>query len=53
MSEAAENANELKTVSLEKDTWALALPAELCRREGFAKGTAACLTFKTARCKRR
>ena len=46
MLEVAENANELKTVSLEKDTWALALPVELCRREGFAEGTVACLTFK-------
>ena len=46
MLEVAENANELKTVSLEKDTWTLALPAELCRREGFAEGTVASLTFK-------
>jgi hypothetical protein len=46
MLEVTENANELKTVSLEKDTWAWALPAELCRREGFAEGTLACLTFK-------
>jgi hypothetical protein len=46
MLEVAEERNELKTVSLEKDTWTLALPAELCRREGFAEGTLACLTFK-------
>ena len=38
--------NELKTVSVEKDTWILELPAELCRREGFAEGTLASLTFK-------
>ena len=46
MLETAENADELRTVSLEKDTWTLALPVELCRREGFAEGTLACLTFK-------
>ena len=46
MVETIENANELKTVSVEKDTWILALPAELCQREGFAEGTRACLTFK-------
>ena len=38
--------SELKTVSVEKDTWILELPAELCRREGFAQGTLASLTFK-------
>jgi hypothetical protein len=38
--------NELKTVSVEQDTWILELPAELCRREGFAEGTLASLTFK-------
>ncbi len=46
MLEVAENTKELKTVSLEKDTWMLALPAALCRREGLAEGTVACLTFK-------
>ena len=34
MVEVIENANELKTVSVGKDTWILELPAELCQREG-------------------
>ena len=46
MLEVVENTNELRTVSLEKDTWILALPEELCRREGYAAGRLACLTFK-------
>ena len=33
-------------MSVEKDTWIVELPAELCRREGFAEGTRASLTFK-------
>jgi hypothetical protein len=42
----AENSNELKTVKVEKDTWVMELPEELCLREGFAKGTLASLTVK-------
>jgi hypothetical protein len=38
--------SEIKTVSVEKDTWILELPAELCSREGFAVGTLASLTVK-------
>ena len=38
--------NELKTVSIEKDTWILELPEELCSREGFAVATLASLTVK-------
>ena len=38
--------SEIKTVSVEKDTWILELPAEICSREGFAEGTLASLTFK-------
>ena len=37
---------ELKTVSFEKDTWILELPAEVCNREGFAEGTMVSLTFR-------
>jgi hypothetical protein len=29
-----------------KDTWILRLPAEICRREGFAEGTMISLTLK-------
>lgn len=46
MSEISEKKNELKTVSFEKDTWILEVPAEVCRREGFAEGTLVSLTFK-------
>lgn len=38
--------SEIKTVSVEKDTWILELPPEICSREGFAKGTLASLTVK-------
>ncbi len=41
-----EKNNELKTVKVEKDTWILELPAEVCQREGFAQGTMVSLTFK-------
>jgi hypothetical protein len=30
----------------ERDTWILKLPAETCRREGFAEGTMISLTVK-------
>lgn len=36
----------IKTVSVEKNTWILELPSEICSREGFAEGTLASLTFK-------
>lgn len=32
----------------EKDTWILKLPAETCRREGFAEGTMISVTVKDA-----
>ena len=37
---------ELKTVSLEKDTWILEVPTEVCQREGFPNGTLISLTLK-------
>lgn len=43
---ASEESNELKTVSLEKDTWILEVPAEVCQREGFQIGTLISLTLK-------
>jgi len=46
MSITLEKANKLKTISVEKDTWILELPEELCSREGFAVGTLASLTVK-------
>ncbi|HSK71593.1 MAG TPA: hypothetical protein VK892_07855 [Pyrinomonadaceae bacterium] len=46
MIKTAEKPGELKTVSIEKDTWILELPAELCRKEGFVERTLVSLTFK-------
>lgn len=46
MSEILEKNKELKTVIVEKDTWVLEVPAEICRKEGFAEGTLVSLTFK-------
>lgn len=46
MIETLEKTNELKTVKIEKDTWILELPAEICRKEGFAEGTLVSLTVK-------
>lgn len=43
---ASNDSNELKTVSLEKDTWILEVPAEVCEREGFPVGTLISLTLK-------
>ncbi|MCU0240605.1 MAG: hypothetical protein MUC29_14280 [Pyrinomonadaceae bacterium] len=37
--------NELKTVKVEKDTWILEVPKEVCDREGFADGTLVSLTL--------
>ena len=38
--------SEIKTINVEKNTWVLELPAEICSREGFAEGTLASLTIK-------
>lgn len=46
MIEISEKNDKLKTVKQEKDTWILEVPAEICRREGFADGTLVSLTFK-------
>ncbi len=46
MLEVIEDKHNLKTVKVEKDTWILELPVEICSREGFAEGTLASLTFK-------
>jgi hypothetical protein len=46
MIETLEKKDELKTVSVEKDTWILELPREICEKEGFAEGTLVSLTFK-------
>lgn len=48
MIETSEKHNELKTVSVEKDTWILELPVEICQREGFAEGTLVSLTIKNS-----
>ena len=40
-----EKTNELKTVSIDKDTWILEVPPEVCQREGFAEGTLVSLTL--------
>lgn len=46
MIKTLENANELKTVSIQKDTWILEVPAEVCQSEGFSEGTMISLTLK-------
>lgn len=46
MIETLEKTDELKTVKLQKDTWILEVPAEICQHEGFAEGTLVSLTFK-------
>ena len=46
MIETLEKTDELKTIKQDKDTWILEVPAEICRREGFAEGTLVSLTFK-------
>ena len=46
MIETLNKTDELKTISVEKDTWILELPAKICRKEGFAEGTLVSLTFK-------
>lgn len=46
MIKTLENTSELKTVSVQKDTWILEVPPEVCQSEGFAKGTLISLTLK-------
>ena len=46
MSKTTKKTNELKTVSVAKDTWILEVPPEVCRKEGFAEGTLISLTLK-------
>ena len=46
MIETLEKNNEIKTVSVEKDTWILEVPSEISQKEGFAEGTLVSLTFK-------
>ena len=48
MIETLEKTDELRTVKLEKDTWILEVPAEVCRKEGFAEGTLISLTLKNS-----
>ncbi len=48
MIETVEKTNEIKTVSIEKDTWILELPVEICEKEGFAEGTLISLTIKNS-----
>ncbi len=42
----SDQSEEVKTVSIEKDTWILEVPAEVCQREGFPAGTLISLTLK-------
>lgn len=46
MINSAENTEELKTVSVKKDTWILEVPNEVCANEGFPEGTMISLTLK-------
>ena len=46
MLETVDKTNELKTVAVQKDTWILEVPPEVCRNEGFAEGTLISLTIK-------
>ena len=48
MIETLTKTDELKTIKFEKDTWILEVPAEVCRKEGFAEGTLISLTFKNS-----
>ncbi|MGI8669459.1 MAG: hypothetical protein ACR2J3_06350 [Aridibacter sp.] len=48
MIETLEAKDELKTVIVEKDTWILELPSEICQKEGFADGTLVSLTIKNS-----
>lgn len=44
--ETIEKTDELKTVSIKKDTWILEVPPEVCENEGFPEGTMISLTLK-------
>lgn len=46
MLETTEKTNELKTLAVQKDTWILEVPPEVCKNEGFAEGTLISLTLK-------
>lgn len=46
MIKTSKKTDELKTVSVEKDTWILEVPLEVCRKEGFPEGTMISLTLK-------
>lgn len=46
MIKTSEKTNELKTVSVQKDTWILEVPPKVCQKEGFADGTLISLTLK-------
>jgi hypothetical protein len=46
MIKTPENANELKTAGVPKDTWILEVPPEVCRSEGLMEGTLISLTLK-------
>ena len=48
MIETLEKTDKLKVVRQEKDTWILEVPAEVCRKEGFAEGTLVSLTFRNS-----
>ncbi len=41
-----EKTSELKTLAVQKDTWILEVPPEVCKNEGFADGTLISLTLK-------
>lgn len=44
--ETTEKLDELKTVSVKKDTWILEVPGKVCENEGFPEGTMISLTLK-------
>jgi len=46
MMETTKITDELKTVSIKKDTWILEVPPEVCQSEGFPEGTMISLTLK-------
>ena len=46
--EKVETEQKQESPKVQKDTWILELPAEVCQREGFAEGTMISLTFKDA-----
>jgi hypothetical protein len=46
MLETLGKTNELKTLAVQKDTWILEVPPEVCKNKGFADGTLISLTLK-------